>query len=155
MYRTPHEKWALFEKYTAEHFVPRATEPKSNLLNPPNVPLHQTLFSAGAIVYTKWFNAFFNQQVEGADVDQQVIQILSEKAEEIEVMFYGRAGWFSSNHLALRHYANWCIKEADGNFGLNTARKAKEYLQFCVDRWAPPAVLLQSSWQSAFKSYPY
>jgi hypothetical protein len=94
------------------------------------------LFSAGAIVYTKWFNAFFNQHIEGADVDQQVIQILSEKAEEIEVMFYGRAGWFSSNHLALRHYANWCIKEADGNFGLNTARKAKEYLQYCVDRYA-------------------
>ena len=131
MYRTPHEKWALFEKYTAEHFVPRATEPKSSLSG---VPLHKTLFSTGAIVYTKWFNAFFNQQIEGADVHQQVIQILSEKAEEIEVMFYGRASWFTSNHLALRDYSSWCIKYADGNFGLNTARKAKEYLQHCIDR---------------------
>lgn len=131
MYRTPHEKWDLFKKYTAEHFVPRATEPKKKLQG---TPLHETLFSVEAIVYTKWFDSFFNHQIEGANVDQQVIHILAEKSEEIEVMFYSRPAWFTNNHIAIRDYASWCLQMQEGNFALNTVRKAKNYLQHCIDR---------------------
>lgn len=100
--------------------------------------LDTSLFSVEGAVYTKWYADLAPVRGGAAAFSDVIAAVVKQKMEALDELFYKKVlsggkmqanNFFKNHRSTLAHFAEWCEKKYDGNYGMDCVEKATAFLK--------------------------